>query len=93
MLGRSVGLDRRITCNLHRKDDPSGVCLPALHCLSQFLSYGNERIQLFMALGPRTFYWWDRSIFIMDDHDDFPCWMMIQRLPHWVGDHSFLITN
>ena len=26
-------------------------------------------------------------------HDDFPCWMMIQYLPNWVGDHLFLITN
>ena len=33
------------------------------------------------------------SIFIVDDHDDFRCWMMIRRLPHWVGDIFFLIAN
>ena len=31
--------------------------------------------------------------FIVDVHDDFPCWMMIRRLPHWVGDLFFLIAN
>ena len=41
----------------------------------------------------RTFCWWNFSIFIVDDHDDFPCWMMIRRLPHWVGDLFFLIAN
>ena len=29
-----------------------------------------------------TFCWWDYSMFIEDDHDDFPYWMMIRRSPH-----------
>ena len=41
----------------------------------------------------RTFGWCDCLIFIVDNHDDFPCWMMIRRLPHWVGDILFLIAN
>ena len=67
--------------------------MSALRCLSQFLSYGKGRIQLLRALSLRTFCWWDCSIFIVDDHDDFPCWMMIPCLPHWVGDLFFLIAN
>ena len=38
-------------------------------------------------------FWWDCLIFIVDDHDDFPYWMMIRRPPHWVGDLFFLIAN
>ena len=32
-------------------------------------------------------------MFIEDDHDDFPYWMMIRRSPHWVGGLFFLIAN
>ena len=41
-LGRSVGSDRRATCNLHKKGDPAGVCRPPLRWLSQFLPYEKE---------------------------------------------------
>ena len=33
------------------------------------------------------------SIFIVDDHNDFPYWMVIQRPPHWVEDIFFLIAD
>ena len=49
-LGWSVGSARRITCNLHRKDDLAGVCQPPLRWLSQFISYEKERIQLFYGI-------------------------------------------
>ena len=56
LLDRSVGPNRCINCNLHRKGDPEGVCRSLLW-LSQFLSYEKERIQLFMALSLCTFLW------------------------------------
>ena len=37
--------------------------------------------------------WWDYLVFIVDDHDDFPFWMMIWHLPNWAGDRLFLISN
>ena len=44
-----------------------------------------------------TFPLWDGLVFIMDDHynfpnwmmiqnDIFPCWMIIRNFSHWVGD-------
>ena len=59
-LGQSVGRDRRTTCNLHLKGDPEGGgggCQPPLRCLSQFLSYEKDKIQLLMALLLPTFSW------------------------------------
>ena len=41
----------RLSCTLQPvMNGWSRVCLSALRCLSQFLSYGKERIQLFMTL-------------------------------------------
>ena len=67
---------------------PAGYPMP-----KSILSYGKERIQLLMALGLRTFCWWGCSIFIVDDHGDFPYWMVIRSPPHWVGDLFFLIAD
>ena len=50
-----------------------GVFRPPLRGLSQFLSYRNEIDQLLRALLLRTFLWWNCSVFIMGDHDDFLC--------------------
>ena len=51
----------------------------ALRCLSQFFPVekkinclGNE--VLYICL--RTFHRWSDLVFIMDDHDNFPSWMM-----------------
>ena len=46
-LDRSVGYDRRTTCNLQKRGDPARVCRPPLRWLSQFLSYEKERIRLY----------------------------------------------
>ena len=40
-----------------------------------------------------TFLWWNCSVYILGDHDDFPCYTVIQHLPNWVEDLLFLITN
>ena len=68
------------------------VCRSPLRCLSYFLSYEKERIQLLMALCLHTFLWWNDSVFIVGDHDNFPCWMTVRHLPHWVGDLLFFIS-
>ena len=50
----------------------------------------------FLCVSLRTFHLWGGLVFIMDDHDNFPnwmmtlnsmfpSWMMIQYFSHWVG--------
>ena len=31
----------------------------------------------FLCVSLRTFHRWDAKVFIMDDHDNFPSWMML----------------
>ena len=40
-----------------------------------------------------TFHRWDDLLFIMDDHDNFPNWIMIRILPPLGEGFSFLIVN
>ena len=53
-----------------------------LRCLSQFFPV-EEKINclgnkvLYICI--RTFHRWGGLVFIMDDHDDFPSWMMTQN--------------
>ena len=72
-LGWSIGSVCRTTCNLHRKDDPAGVCRPPLRWLSQFLSYEKEIIQLFYGIITAYLLWWSGSIFIRGNSGYFPC--------------------
>ena len=41
----------------------------------------------------RTFHPWVDLVFIMDDHDNFPSWMMIQIFLPLSEGFSFLIVN
>ena len=41
----------------------------------------------------RTFHRWRGLLFIMDDHDNFPSWMMIQIFLPLGEGFSFLIVN
>ena len=41
----------------------------------------------------RTFHQWGGLVFIMDDHDNFPSWMMIQIFLPLGEGFSFLIVN
>ena len=59
--------------NLHRKGGLAGERRSPLRCLSQFISYYMEINQLLMALLLRTFLQWNCLVFIVGDHDDFPC--------------------
>ena len=40
-----------------------------------------------------TFHQWGGLIFIMDDHDNFPSWMMIRLFLSLDDGFSFLIVN
>ena len=41
----------------------------------------------------RTFHRWGGMVFIMDDHDNFPSWMMIWIFLPLGEGFSFLIVN
>ena len=41
----------------------------------------------------RTFHRWGGLVFIMDDHDNFPSWMMIRIFLSLSEGFSFLIVN
>ena len=61
------------TCNLHRKGGSAGG-VPVASPTVKLVSFEeNNRDQLLMVLSLHTFLRWNFSVFIMGDHDDFPC--------------------
>ena len=63
-----------------------------LRCLSQFLSERKDRLLrgrmccVCLRMSMRTFHRWGGLVFIMDDHDNFPNWIMIlnSMFPNWM---------
>ena len=79
----------------NRKGSAGARPLP-LQCLSQLFPV-EEKIDCleneFLCVCLRTFHRWGGLIFIMDDHDNFPSWIMI-RISLPLGDRFyFLIVN
>ena len=64
-----------------------------LRCLSQFFSVEEKINSLRNEFFVHTFHRWGGLIFIMDDHDYFPSWMMIQIFLSLGERLSFLIVN
>ena len=71
------------------KKGSAGVRPLPLRCLSQFfpveenINYlGNE----FLCICLRPFHLWGSLVFIMDDYDNFPNWIMIlnSMFPNWI---------
>ena len=61
------------TCNLHRKGGPAGG-VPVTSPTVKLVSFEeNNKDQLLMVLSLRTFLRSNCSVFIVGDHDDFPC--------------------
>ena len=61
------------------KKGSAGARLLPLRCLSQFFP-GEEKINYlgneFSGVCLRTFHLWGGPVFIMDDHDNFPNWIV-----------------
>ena len=57
------------------------------------LSGGKENQLLREEIFVRTFHRWGGLVFIMDDQDNFPTYMMIRILPPLGEGFSFLIVN
>ena len=59
--------------NLHKKSSLAGG-VPAASPMPKSISFKEKnRDQLLMVLQLRIFLWCNCSIFIIGDHDDFPC--------------------
>ena len=72
----------------NRKGSAGARPLP-LRCLSQFFPVEENINYLeneFLCVCLRTFHLWGGLVFIMDDHDNFPNWIMIQNsmFPSWM---------
>ena len=59
--------------NLHRKGGPAGGVPTASPMVKSVSFEEKKRDQLLMVLLLCTFLYWNCSVFIMGDHDDFPC--------------------
>ena len=58
--------------NLHKKGGPTGG-VPIASPMPKSVSFEEKnRDQLLMVWRLRTFLWWNCSVFIVGDHDDFP---------------------
>ena len=96
----SLSLDVGLLCINKKQKGSTGARLLPLRCLSQFFPV-EEKINclenevLYICL--HTFHRWGGLVFIMDDHDNFPswmmthnsifpCWRMIRYSSHLVGD-------
>ena len=79
LLGRSAGSGRWAHLQKQEIKGSAGARSLPLRCLSQFFPVeeninclGNE----VLCVSLRTFHRWGDLVFIMDDHDNFPSWMM-----------------
>ena len=80
------------SAKIRNKKDRQGCPLP-LRCLSQFFPVEEKINCLGNEFFVRTFHRWGDMVFIMDDHDNFPNWMMIQIFLPFGERFSFLIVN
>ena len=95
-----MSLDVGILCKNKKQKRSAGARSLPLRCLSQFFLV-EEKINCLgtevLCISLRTFHRWGGLVFIMDDHDNFPswmmthnsifpCWRMIRYFSHWVGD-------
>ena len=64
-----------------------------LRCLSQFFSVEEKINCLGNEFFVRTFHQWGDLVFIMDDHDNFPSWIIIRIFLPLGERFSFLIVN
>ena len=72
-----------------------------LRYLSQFLSERKERLLRLLRIGVslrmslRTFHRWGSLVFIVDDHDNFPNWIMIlnSMFPNWMMTLNSMFPN
>ena len=49
----------------------------------------------FLCVSLRTFHLWGNLIFIMDDHDNFPNWIMIlnSMFPSWIMTQNSMFPS
>ena len=82
-----------LLCKNNKQKRSAGARSLPLRCLSQ-LFLGEEKINcLGNEFSVRTFHRWADLVFIMDDHDNFLSWMMIQIFLPLGERFSFLIVN
>ena len=94
LLGRFADSGRRAPLQKTRNIKGSaGAHTFPLRCLSQFFQ-GEEKINCLgnevLCVCMSTFHRWGGLIFIMDDHDNFPSWMMIRIFLPLSEKFSFL---
>ena len=89
LLGRSIVSGRWAPLQKQEPKGSTGARPLPLQCLSQFLPVeekinrlGNE----VFCISLHTFHLWGGLIFIMNDYDDFPNWMMTlnSMFPSWM---------
>ena len=80
LLGRSADSVRWTSLQKQETKGLAGASPLPLRCLSQFFP-GKEKINCLgnemLCVSLRTFHLWGGLIFKMDDHDNFPNWIMI----------------
>ena len=89
LLGRSVGSGCRLLCKNKKQKGSAGARPLPLRCLSQFFHVEGNINCLgdgVMCICLCTFHLWGDLVFIMDDHDNFPNWIMIlnSMFPSWM---------
>ena len=85
----SLTLDVGLLCKTRNKKGSAEARLLPLRCLSQFFPVGEKIICLgngVLRVSQCTFRLWGGLVFIMDDHDNFPNWIMIlnSMFPSWM---------
>ena len=84
MSGSSI----KIRSKKDRRGSPVASPMP-----KSVLSGGRENQLIRELIFVRTFHLWGGLVFIMDDHDNFPSWMMVRIFLPLGEGFSFLIVN
>ena len=88
-----LSLDVGLLCKNKKQKGSARAHLLPLRCLIQFFP-GEEKMNcLGNEFYVRTFHRWGGLVFIMDDRDNFPSWMMIRIFLPLGERFYFLIVN